>query len=205
MDSAIFGTSDTATAYRVADTSEADAARASGEKSATRTHNILQLKINCTQKELDGQSDIIHQNNIHVACLQETTLNLYLNMKIKDYSTIHKDRENRPSGGIELLIKFKTYPYIKGTTRKVKTPVLAIYTHVHKLRIMKFRQRKRQKQNKFDLLNKRCGLSSLHSEHTGQFWNQEQFLLKRAILHHRNGVIQWCSLGGNGYLDLSPY
>ncbi|GFV04187.1 uncharacterized protein TNCV_918081 [Trichonephila clavipes] len=26
---------------------------------------------------------------------------------------------------------------------------------------------------------------------------------KRAILHHRNGVVQWCSLGGNGYLALS--
>ncbi|GFU64773.1 hypothetical protein TNCV_2128471 [Trichonephila clavipes] len=25
----------------------------------------------------------------------------------------------------------------------------------------------------------------------------------RAILHHRNGVVQWCSLGGNGYLTLS--
>ncbi|GFY21191.1 uncharacterized protein TNCV_3992351 [Trichonephila clavipes] len=25
----------------------------------------------------------------------------------------------------------------------------------------------------------------------------------RAILHHRNGVVQWCSLGGNGYLALS--
>ncbi|GFT17501.1 uncharacterized protein TNCV_4807441 [Trichonephila clavipes] len=26
---------------------------------------------------------------------------------------------------------------------------------------------------------------------------------KRAILHHRNGVVQWCSLGGNRYLALS--
>ncbi|GFU76335.1 hypothetical protein TNCV_285351 [Trichonephila clavipes] len=25
----------------------------------------------------------------------------------------------------------------------------------------------------------------------------------RTILHHRNGVVQWCSLGGNGYLALS--
>ncbi|GFW53742.1 uncharacterized protein TNCV_3938361 [Trichonephila clavipes] len=25
----------------------------------------------------------------------------------------------------------------------------------------------------------------------------------RAILHYRNGVVQWCSLGGNGYLALS--
>ncbi|GFS62011.1 hypothetical protein TNCV_2592851 [Trichonephila clavipes] len=25
----------------------------------------------------------------------------------------------------------------------------------------------------------------------------------RAILHHRNGVVQWSSLGGNGYLALS--
>ncbi|GBN92650.1 hypothetical protein AVEN_206441-1 [Araneus ventricosus] len=34
-----------------------------------------------------------------------------------------------------------------------KTPP-EVYTHVHKLRIMKFRQRKRQKQNKFDLFVK---------------------------------------------------
>ncbi|GFW26799.1 hypothetical protein TNCV_3623351 [Trichonephila clavipes] len=26
---------------------------------------------------------------------------------------------------------------------------------------------------------------------------------KGAILHHRNGVVQWGSLGGNGYLALS--
>ncbi|GFV37985.1 uncharacterized protein TNCV_732641 [Trichonephila clavipes] len=26
---------------------------------------------------------------------------------------------------------------------------------------------------------------------------------ERAILHHRNSVIQWCSLGVNGYLALS--
>ncbi|GFV57164.1 uncharacterized protein TNCV_2496301 [Trichonephila clavipes] len=26
---------------------------------------------------------------------------------------------------------------------------------------------------------------------------------KRAILHHHNGVVQWCSLGGNEYLALS--
>ncbi|GFY13244.1 hypothetical protein TNCV_2335081 [Trichonephila clavipes] len=26
---------------------------------------------------------------------------------------------------------------------------------------------------------------------------------KRAILHHRNGVVQLCPLGGNGYLALS--
>ncbi|GFU00889.1 hypothetical protein TNCV_4820121 [Trichonephila clavipes] len=25
----------------------------------------------------------------------------------------------------------------------------------------------------------------------------------RALLHHRNSVVQWCSLGGNGYLALS--
>ncbi|GFU77802.1 uncharacterized protein TNCV_1138101 [Trichonephila clavipes] len=25
----------------------------------------------------------------------------------------------------------------------------------------------------------------------------------RAILHYRNGVVQWCSLGGNGYLAFS--
>ncbi|GFV49418.1 hypothetical protein TNCV_1634921 [Trichonephila clavipes] len=25
----------------------------------------------------------------------------------------------------------------------------------------------------------------------------------RAILHYRNGVVQWCSLGGNGYLAIS--
>ncbi|GFW66095.1 uncharacterized protein TNCV_589211 [Trichonephila clavipes] len=25
----------------------------------------------------------------------------------------------------------------------------------------------------------------------------------RALLHHHNGVVQWCSLGGNGYLTLS--
>ncbi|GFS88465.1 uncharacterized protein TNCV_1461081 [Trichonephila clavipes] len=27
----------------------------------------------------------------------------------------------------------------------------------------------------------------------------------RAILHYRNGVVQWCSLGGNGYLALSIF
>ncbi|GFT99043.1 transposable element Tc1 transposase [Trichonephila clavipes] len=53
------------------------------------------------------------------------------------------------------------------------------------------------------LTPQRCGLSSLHSEHADQFWNQESFLSKRAILHQRNGVVQWCSLGGNGYLTLS--
>ncbi|GFX49837.1 hypothetical protein TNCV_3073901 [Trichonephila clavipes] len=42
-----------------------------------------------------------------------------------------------------------------------------------------------------------------HSVHAGQFWNQEYFLPKGAIMHHRNGVVQWCYLGDNGYLTLS--
>ncbi|GFU12339.1 hypothetical protein TNCV_2748411 [Trichonephila clavipes] len=29
------------------------------------------------------------------------------------------------------------------------------------------------------------------------------FLPAKSVLHHRNGVVQWCSLGGNGYLALS--
>ncbi|GFY45441.1 hypothetical protein TNIN_234541 [Trichonephila inaurata madagascariensis] len=100
---------------------------ASGEKFATRTLNILQLKINGTQKKLDGQSDIINQNNIHVACLQETTLNRYLNMKIKKAIIQFIKTETVPVEGLRSSLNSKHTRSSEGTTRKVKTPVLGIY------------------------------------------------------------------------------
>ncbi|GFX23769.1 reverse transcriptase domain-containing protein [Trichonephila clavipes] len=48
------------------------AVRGSVGKYATRTENFLQLNINGTRKKCAELSDILNENNIHVACLQET-------------------------------------------------------------------------------------------------------------------------------------
>ncbi|GFU77679.1 hypothetical protein TNCV_3761301 [Trichonephila clavipes] len=36
-----------------------------------------------------------------------------------------------------------------------------------------------------------------------QVLEPRKILPKRAILHHRNGVFQWCSFSGNGYMVVS--
>ncbi|KAF8792183.1 hypothetical protein HNY73_003816 [Argiope bruennichi] len=88
---------------------EADAScsvvRGHVEKSATRTVNILQLNINDTLKKLAELASILYSQNVHVACLQETKLNPRLNLKIKGYTVIRKDRLTSSGGGIAFLVK----------------------------------------------------------------------------------------------------
>lgn len=116
--SAISVSSVNATAYGAADAS-CSAVRGHVEKSATRTVNILQLNINGTQKKLPELSSILYSQNVHVACLQETKLNPKLNLKIKGYTAIRRDRLTNPGGGVAFLIKT---PEVKFTEIAQTTP-----------------------------------------------------------------------------------
>ncbi|GIY04786.1 uncharacterized protein CDAR_248481 [Caerostris darwini] len=78
-----------------------------------RTINFLQLNINGTQRKVAELSDILHTNNIHVACLQETKLNHKLGFKIKGYTTIRKDRSISTGGGLAFLVKTSDVKYIE--------------------------------------------------------------------------------------------
>ncbi|GFY63448.1 hypothetical protein TNIN_437481 [Trichonephila inaurata madagascariensis] len=111
-----------ATASRAAD-APCSAVRGHADKCATRTLNILQLNINGTQKKLDELSCILHENNIHIACLQETKLNQNLKLKVKGYTTIRKDRSDNPGGGLAFLVKTPTIKYEEITT-SLETPEL---------------------------------------------------------------------------------
>ncbi|GFT41801.1 hypothetical protein TNCV_1666651 [Trichonephila clavipes] len=79
--------------------------RAHGEKYATRTLNILQLNINGTQRKIEELTEILNVNKVHIACLQETKLNSNLKLKIKGFTTLRKDRKDRPGGGLAFLVK----------------------------------------------------------------------------------------------------
>ncbi|UYV81492.1 K02A2.6-like, partial [Cordylochernes scorpioides] len=60
------------------------AARAPDEKSTTRTQlNLLQLNINGTQRKTEELTCLLRDNNVHIACLQETKLNQNLRFNIK--------------------------------------------------------------------------------------------------------------------------
>ncbi|GFX78670.1 hypothetical protein TNCV_31101 [Trichonephila clavipes] len=89
------------------------AVRGSVGKYATRTVNFLQLNINGTQKKCAELSDILNENNIHVACLQETRLNSKLHFNVKGYATIRKDRVSGAGGGIAFLVKTPEIKYIE--------------------------------------------------------------------------------------------
>ncbi|GFY07778.1 hypothetical protein TNCV_4133751 [Trichonephila clavipes] len=102
MDSAILIPSLNATASGVTDATK-PAVRGSVGKYATRTVNSLQLNINGTQKKCAELSDILNENNIHVARLQETRLNSKLHFNVKGYTTIRKDRVSGAGGGIAFL------------------------------------------------------------------------------------------------------
>ncbi|GFT30229.1 reverse transcriptase domain-containing protein [Trichonephila clavipes] len=104
MDSAILIPSLNATASGVTDATK-PAVWGSVGKYATRTVNFLQLNINGTQKKWAELSDILNENNIHVACLQETWLNSKLHFNVKGYTTIRKDRVSGAGGGIAFLVK----------------------------------------------------------------------------------------------------
>ncbi|GFU05474.1 hypothetical protein TNCV_3291161 [Trichonephila clavipes] len=63
-----------------------------------------QLDINGEQKKIDELFCLLHYNNVHVACLQETKLNPNLNLKIKGYTELWRDRTKSPLGGLAFLI-----------------------------------------------------------------------------------------------------
>ncbi|GFX78146.1 RNA-directed DNA polymerase from mobile element jockey [Trichonephila clavipes] len=102
MDNAILIPSLNATASRVTNATK-PVVRGSIGKYATRTVNFLQLNIIGTQKKCAELSDILNENNIHVACLQETRLNSKLHFNVKRYTTIRKDRVSGAGGGIAFL------------------------------------------------------------------------------------------------------
>ncbi|GFX01385.1 hypothetical protein TNCV_4736261 [Trichonephila clavipes] len=112
MDSVILIASLNATASGVTDTTK-PAVRGSIGKYATRTVNFLQLNINGTEKKCAELSDILNENNIHVACLQETRLNSKLHFNVKGYTTIRKDRVSGAGGGIVFLVKTPEIKYIE--------------------------------------------------------------------------------------------
>jgi ribonuclease HI len=72
------------------------------------TFNILQLNINGTQNKIPQLQNILHINNIDIACIQETKLNKNLKLKIHGYTTIRYDRHVNNGGGIAFLIKDNT-------------------------------------------------------------------------------------------------
>ncbi|GFV43949.1 RNA-directed DNA polymerase from mobile element jockey [Trichonephila clavipes] len=104
MNSAILSDSDNVTAFGVADAPRVEV-RAHGEKYATRTLNILQLNINGTQRKIEELTEILNINKVHIACLQETKLNPNMKLKIKGFTTLRKDKKDRPGGGLTFLVK----------------------------------------------------------------------------------------------------
>ncbi|GFT70829.1 hypothetical protein TNCV_4163191 [Trichonephila clavipes] len=110
MTSTIYFDINNATTSRVADTLCSDV-REHSEKYATRTLNILQLNSNGTQRKIDELSCHLHDNNVHIACLQETKLNPNLNIKIKEFTELRKDRTKSTGGGLVFLIKTLTIKY----------------------------------------------------------------------------------------------
>ncbi|GFT01521.1 hypothetical protein TNCV_270241 [Trichonephila clavipes] len=102
--SAILSDTDNVTAFGVADAPRVEV-RTHGEKYATRTLNILQLNINGTQRKIEELTEILNVNKVHIACLQETKLNPNLKLKIKGFTTLRKDRKDRPGGGLAFLVK----------------------------------------------------------------------------------------------------
>ncbi|GFV59210.1 hypothetical protein TNCV_2339511 [Trichonephila clavipes] len=87
MRNAIDCDSNNATASGVADALCSDV-REHSEKYATwHVLHILLLNINGTQRKTDELSCLLHDNNVHVACLQETKINPNLNLnKLCSYS-----------------------------------------------------------------------------------------------------------------------
>ncbi|GFW17086.1 hypothetical protein TNCV_2762101 [Trichonephila clavipes] len=67
--------------------------------------NFLQLNINDAQRKIDELSSTIHTQNIHVDTLQKTKLNSELNLKVKGYRDIRKDRPNSSGGCIAFFVK----------------------------------------------------------------------------------------------------
>ncbi|GIY47424.1 hypothetical protein CDAR_177291 [Caerostris darwini] len=112
MDCDISKSSLDVTAPGVADATRL-AVRGHVDKYATRTINFLQLNINGIQRKVAELSDILHTNNIYVACLQETKLNHKLCFKIKGYTTIRKDRLTGTGGGLAFLVKTLEVKYIE--------------------------------------------------------------------------------------------
>ncbi|UYV78935.1 hypothetical protein LAZ67_17000317, partial [Cordylochernes scorpioides] len=81
-------------------------ARAPDEKSTTRTQfNLLQLNINGTQRKKKELTCLLRDNNVHIACLQETKLNHNLRFNIKGYTTLRKDISGKFGGGLAVWIK----------------------------------------------------------------------------------------------------
>ncbi|GFT32180.1 zinc finger MYM-type protein 1 [Trichonephila clavipes] len=104
MNSAIVSDSNNVTAFGVANAPRVEV-RAHGEKYAARTLNILQLNINGTQRKIEDLTEILNVNKVHITCLQETKLNPNLKLKIKGFTTLRKDRKDRPGGSLAFLVK----------------------------------------------------------------------------------------------------
>ncbi|GFW80950.1 hypothetical protein TNCV_3780291 [Trichonephila clavipes] len=103
-ESAILSDTDNVPAFVVADAPRVEV-RDHGEKYATRTLNILQLNINGTQRKIKELTEILNVNKVQIACLRETKLNPNLKLKIKGFTTLRKDRKDRPGGGLAFLVK----------------------------------------------------------------------------------------------------
>ncbi|GFW28682.1 reverse transcriptase domain-containing protein [Trichonephila clavipes] len=95
MNSAIVSDTDNVTAFGVADAPLVEV-RAHGEKYAMRTLYILQLNINGTKRKIEELTEILNVNKVNNACLQETKLNPNLKLNIKGFTTLRKDRKDRP-------------------------------------------------------------------------------------------------------------
>ncbi|GFV25164.1 reverse transcriptase domain-containing protein [Trichonephila clavipes] len=121
MNSAILSDSDNVTAFGVADAPRVEV-QAHAEKYATRTLNILQLNINGTQRKIEELTEILNVNKVHITCLQETKLNPNLKLKIKSFTTLRKDRKDRPGDGLAFLVKSADIKF-----RKITLPSITDY------------------------------------------------------------------------------
>ncbi|KAF8791637.1 hypothetical protein HNY73_006478 [Argiope bruennichi] len=95
------------------------------------------------QRKTEELSDILHQNNIHMACQQETKLNPNLTLRIKGYTTIRKDRSDRSCGRLAFLIKqqdikYKICPGIanRNSDSNAEAQAIDIFLHQNSLRIV---------------------------------------------------------------------
>ncbi|GFY50198.1 hypothetical protein TNIN_149111 [Trichonephila inaurata madagascariensis] len=75
--------------------------------------NFCQLNTNDTQRKTDELSSIFHTHNIHVDSLQKTKLNSELNLKVKGYTAIRKDRQNSSGGKIAFFVKTPDVKFVE--------------------------------------------------------------------------------------------
>ena len=66
---------------------------------------FLQWNAEGIQRKKEALKIFLHENEVDVACIQETHLNSNLRFSIRGYTCFRQDRDSRPKGGILTLVK----------------------------------------------------------------------------------------------------